>query len=159
MIGEMTVHTTHAPFLTPSGAIPSFIQPTDDCLNSHGTGRPIAFEGEVEHKAHHGCITFINNQAFFKGFSAPFDLHNAIPKRRVATVPETLQGIFVEAAPDMLCRLERLVFIEYGQDAPHQMAFRTFARMLRQADHTNTAFRQRSDVEFTYDLIPKKAAE
>lgn len=48
----------------------------------------------------------VNRQTLLPGFAAPFDFHEFVSERCYTTVPESLQGIFVEAAPDMFCRLE-----------------------------------------------------
>nr|WP_254054896.1 hypothetical protein [Pseudophaeobacter sp. EL27] len=105
-IGKVAMHTAHAPFFASSRAIPSLIEPACDCLDAHGAGRAVTLESKIEHATHHACIAFINHQAFFPGLSAPFDFHNFVPEGRVAAVPETLQGVFVEAAPDMFCCLQ-----------------------------------------------------
>nr|WP_259997396.1 hypothetical protein [Leisingera sp. M523] len=60
-IGKVAMNTAQGPFLTSSRAIPSFIKPANDCLDAHGSGRPVTLVGKIEHAAHHDCIGFINH--------------------------------------------------------------------------------------------------
>lgn len=82
---------------------------------------------------------------------------DAIADRRKRAVPETLSGILLQGAHDVLGVLLRLIFVEQRHDPPHHVVDRIVAQLLRDGNEPDAILGELPVVIFHVEGIAEKA--
>ncbi len=115
--------------------------------------------GKLEHQPHDLGFHGIDGEALLGLCSPLLRSHNGITVRSDRAIPESLSGILLHGAENMLRVFLRLVLVEQREDLPDHDAHGIIAKVLRDADQFDPVLTQAPHMVFEREMVAGEAAE
>ena len=123
--GQDGVDLRQPPPAAVAGKETALVEIGGDGLDAHRAGRAVSFEEQAIDQPHGVGVQRVDLQLLLDLRSALLGRDDAIADGRPCAVPETLPGILVHGAQDVLGVLLGLVFVEQRHDLPFFASFLT----------------------------------
>ncbi|KTQ88028.1 hypothetical protein NS226_17425 [Aureimonas ureilytica] len=139
------------------GAVAGRVQPLGDLLDAERARPPVAVPVETKDHLDSLGLDRVDRELLLDAGAALLDLFRAIAERHGRAVVESLPGVFLHRAKNVLGVLAALILVKQGDHLPHHHLRGVVAELLRDRHQPHADLSKAADVHLQAEAVAEEA--